>query len=78
MDFGVSARFADEAGLDEGEALSFLFENFDSVINEDTFTAPKIRDFQFRVGRTQEINRSCPMTSTWMTDEHKMLAEMAA
>lgn len=31
-------RFAQEAGLDEGEALSFLFENFDSVINEDTFT----------------------------------------
>lgn len=30
-------RFAREAGLDEGEALSFLFENFDSVINEDTF-----------------------------------------
>lgn len=26
--------FADEAGLDEGEALSFLFENFSSVINE--------------------------------------------
>jgi len=31
-------RFAQEAGLDEGEALSFLFENFDSVINEDTFS----------------------------------------
>jgi hypothetical protein len=30
-------RFATEAGLDEGEALSFLFENFDSVLNEDTF-----------------------------------------
>ncbi|WP_375228820.1 hypothetical protein [Roseobacter sp. S98] len=30
-------RFASEAGLDEGEALSFLFENFDSVINEETF-----------------------------------------
>lgn len=30
-------RFASEAGLDEGEALSFLFENFDSVINADTF-----------------------------------------
>ncbi|GGL66652.1 hypothetical protein [Wenxinia marina] len=30
-------RFAQEAGLDEGEALSFLFENFDSVIDEDTF-----------------------------------------
>ena len=31
-------RLAQEAGLDEGEALSFLFENFDSVINEDTFS----------------------------------------
>lgn len=30
-------RFASEAGLDEGEALSFLFENFDSVLNEETF-----------------------------------------
>jgi hypothetical protein len=30
-------RFAADAGLDEGEALSFLFENFDSVINEETF-----------------------------------------
>ena len=30
-------RFASEAGLDEGEALSFLFENFDSVIDEETF-----------------------------------------
>ena len=28
-------RFASEAGLDEGEALSFIFENFASVINED-------------------------------------------
>ena len=28
-------RFAQEAGLDEGEALSFLFENFDSVTNDD-------------------------------------------
>jgi hypothetical protein len=31
-------RFATEAGLDEGEALSFLFENFTSVINEDNLT----------------------------------------
>ena len=30
-------KFAKESGLDEGEALSFLFENFDSVIDEDTF-----------------------------------------
>ena len=29
-------KFSAEAGLDEGEALSFLFENFDSVIDDDT------------------------------------------
>ena len=32
-------KFAHEAGLDEGEALSFLFENFDSVMNEENLTA---------------------------------------
>lgn len=31
-------RFAEEAGLDEGEALSFLFENFDSVTDHDNLT----------------------------------------
>ncbi len=31
-------RFARDAGLDEGEALSFLFENFDSVMDSDTLT----------------------------------------
>ena len=31
-------RFAAEAGLDEGEALSFLFENFDSVTNTENLT----------------------------------------
>ena len=30
--------FSKEAGLDEGEALSFLFENFTSVIDEDNLT----------------------------------------
>ncbi len=30
-------KFAREAGLDEGEALSFLFENFDSILDHDTF-----------------------------------------
>jgi hypothetical protein len=30
--------FATEAGLDEGEALSFLFENYSSVINHDNLT----------------------------------------
>jgi hypothetical protein len=28
-------RFAEEAGLEEGEALSFLFENLDSVTHKD-------------------------------------------
>ncbi|SLN67548.1 hypothetical protein AQS8620_03158 [Aquimixticola soesokkakensis] len=27
--------FARDAGLDEGEALSFVFENFSSVMNEE-------------------------------------------
>ncbi|MEL7025923.1 MAG: hypothetical protein AAGO57_01670 [Pseudomonadota bacterium] len=31
-------RFASEAGLDEGEALSFLFEHFDSVTDEDNLS----------------------------------------
>ncbi len=31
-------RFAAEAGLDEGEALSFLFENFESVMNHENLT----------------------------------------
>ena len=32
-------KFASEAGLDEGEALSFLFENFSSVMNHDNLAA---------------------------------------
>lgn len=32
-------KFSADAGLDEGEALSFLFENFSSVINEENLTA---------------------------------------
>lgn len=31
-------RFADDTGLDEGTALSFLFEHLDSVIDGDTLT----------------------------------------
>ncbi len=31
-------KFSAEAGLDEGEALSFLFENFGSVMDEDNLT----------------------------------------
>ena len=32
-------RFASDAGLDEGEALSFLFEHFDSVTDAENLTA---------------------------------------
>jgi hypothetical protein len=32
-------RFSTDAGLEEGEALSFLFENFASVVNEENLTA---------------------------------------
>ena len=31
-------RFSSEAGLEEGEALSFLFEHFDSVTHHDNLT----------------------------------------
>lgn len=31
-------RFAQEAGLTEDEALSFLFENFESVTNKETLS----------------------------------------
>ncbi|MFA5580339.1 MAG: hypothetical protein WDA25_00120 [Paracoccaceae bacterium] len=31
-------RFADEADLDEGEALSFLFEHFNSVTDHDNLS----------------------------------------
>ncbi|TDK48768.1 hypothetical protein [Antarcticimicrobium luteum] len=36
--------FAAEAGLDEGEALSFLFENFDAVTDEERL-AHRLRQF---------------------------------
>jgi DNA-binding winged helix-turn-helix (wHTH) protein len=31
-------KFSQDAGLNEGEALSFLFENFNSVIDKDKLT----------------------------------------
>ncbi|MEX5729374.1 hypothetical protein Ga0609869_002727 [Rhodovulum iodosum] len=31
-------RFSREAGLDDGEALSFLFEHFDSVTDHEILT----------------------------------------
>ena len=36
--------FAAEAGLDEGEALSFLFENFDAVTDDEQL-AHRLRQF---------------------------------
>lgn len=38
-------RFAAEAGLEEGEALSFLFEHFDSVTHQENLGA-RLRLFQ--------------------------------
>ncbi len=37
-------RFSNEAGLDEGEALSFIFENWNSIIDADNLTT-KLRLF---------------------------------
>ena len=37
-------KFAADAGLDEGEALSFLFENFNSVTDEENLTI-RLRHF---------------------------------
>ena len=41
-------RFAQDAGLDEGEALSFLFENFDSVTDPETL-ATRLRLFNSEI-----------------------------
>ncbi len=30
-------RFSAEAGLDDGEALTFLFENFDQILDDKPF-----------------------------------------
>lgn len=38
-------RFADDAELEEGEALSFLFEHFDSVTHREKLSA-RLRLFQ--------------------------------
>jgi hypothetical protein len=37
-------KFANDAGLDEGEALSFVFENFDSSMDDGAFMQ-KMRAF---------------------------------
>ncbi|MEP2530878.1 hypothetical protein [Shimia sp.] len=42
--------FASEAGLDEGEALSFLFENFDAVTDAEGL-AHRLRQFNTELER---------------------------
>jgi len=37
-------RFSSEAGLDEGEALSFIFENFGSIVDQENLTT-RLRAF---------------------------------
>lgn len=37
-------KFSAEAGLDEGEALSFLFENFDAITDAEMLTL-RLRQF---------------------------------
>ncbi|CUJ10248.1 hypothetical protein [Cognatishimia activa] len=41
-------RFAQEAGLDEGEALSFVFENFDGITDEEGL-AHRLRRFNLEL-----------------------------
>lgn len=40
-------RFAQEAEFSEAEAVTFVFEHFDSLMNEDTF-AQRLAQFQAR------------------------------
>ena len=46
-------KFAGEAGLNEGEALSFLFENFSSVIDKDNLTQ-RLRLFNSELAERQK------------------------
>ena len=46
-------RFAAEAGLDEGEALSFLFEHFDSVTHPENL-AHRLRLFNAELGARKD------------------------
>ncbi len=41
-------RFAHEAGLDEGEAMSFVFENFDAITDDNTL-AHRLRQFNLEL-----------------------------
>jgi len=42
-------RFAQEAGLEEGEALSFVFEHLDSIMDDEVFQH-RLRLFQAELG----------------------------
>ncbi len=42
-------RFSQEAGLEEGEALSFLFEHFNSVMDADNLSH-RLRLFKAELG----------------------------
>ena len=42
-------RFAQEAGLEEGEALSFVFEHLDSIMDDEVFPH-RLRLFQAELG----------------------------
>ena len=42
-------RFAQEAGLEEGEALSFVFEHLDSIVDDQVFPH-RLRLFQAELG----------------------------
>lgn len=46
-------KFAAEAGLNEGEALSFLFENFGSVTDKDNL-AHRLRLFNSELADRQK------------------------
>lgn len=41
-------RLSQEAGLDEGEALSFVFENFDAITDEESL-AQRMRRFNLEL-----------------------------
>ena len=46
-------KFSSDAGLNEGEALSFLFENFASVTDRDALTH-RLRLFNSELAARQE------------------------
>ena len=41
-------KFSGDAGLDEGEALSFMFENFDAILDEEMFLH-RLRQFNMEL-----------------------------